>query len=74
MPTATRFPRGGDLTKVPKAADTPPADLAKILSIDSSNPNLRSIRIQNGYLRLENLPVELRSRVPVPFATPGERP
>ena len=74
MPTAPRYARGADLTKVPKAADTPPADLAKILSVDSSNPNLRAIRIQNGYLRLEDLPLELRSRVAAPSGTPRGRP
>jgi len=73
MPAARRYARGGDLTKIPKAADTPPADLFKILNVDTSNPYLRAIRIQRGFLRLEDLPLELRSRVAVPSRTPGER-
>jgi hypothetical protein len=73
MPAAPRYPRGGDLTKVPKAAETRPVDLSKILNVVSSNPYLREIRIQSGLLRLEDVPLELRSRVAVPSRTPGER-
>jgi hypothetical protein len=73
MPTSPRYARGCDLTKIAKSADTPPVDLNKVLNVDSSNPYLRAIRIQNGHLRLEDVPVELRARVPVTSRTPGER-
>ncbi len=73
MPTPPRYARGCDLTKVPKAADTPPADLNKILNVDSANPYLCAIRIQNGHLRLEDVPAELRAHIPTPSEIPGER-
>jgi hypothetical protein len=73
MPTSRRYARGCDLTKIPKAADMRPADLNKILNVDSANPYLRAIRIQNGYLRLEDVPPELRTQLPTPSETPGER-
>jgi hypothetical protein len=73
MPTSPRYARGCDLTKVPKSADTPPVDLDKVLNVVSANPFLREIRIQNGHLRLEDVPVELRAHVPITSKTPGER-
>jgi hypothetical protein len=73
MPTSPRYARGCDLTKVPKSADTPPVDLNKVLNVVSANPFLREIRIQNGHLRLEDVPVELRAHVPITSKTPGER-
>jgi hypothetical protein len=72
-PTTPRYPRGCDLTKVRKAADTPPADLDKILNVDTSNHFLRAIRIQNGHLKIEDVPEELRAHVPASSQTPGER-
>ena len=73
MATTPRYARGCDLTKIPTAAATPPADLDKILNVDSSNPYLRAIRIQNGHLSLDRVPVALRGRVPTTSQTPGGR-
>jgi hypothetical protein len=59
-----RYARGGDLSKVPLAENTPPADLSKILNVDSANPHLRALRIREGYLRIGDLPAELVVRTP----------
>ena len=56
-----------------ESADTPPVDLDKVLNVVSANPFLRAIRIQNGHLRLEDVPIELRAHVPITLKTPGER-
>ncbi len=64
MPSKFRRALGCDLTKVPKAADTPKVDFKAILSVDSSNPFLRQLRIQQGFLVAHNLPAELRAKVP----------
>jgi hypothetical protein len=61
----TIYSRGGDLSKVPKAADTPPANLEQILGVDSSNPFLRRLRIQEGLLRSSDVPPEVLARVPL---------
>jgi hypothetical protein len=66
MPSKFRRALGCDLTKVPKAADTPKVDFKKILSVDSSNPFLRQLRIQQGFLVAQHLPAELRAKVPPP--------
>ena len=61
---SNKYARGGDLSKVPKAADVPAADLKTLLAADSSNPFLRALRIQQGFLKVDSLPVDLRGRVP----------
>jgi hypothetical protein len=38
---------------MPNAKDVPPTDFKKILSVDSSNPNLRELRIKQGFLKIE---------------------
>jgi hypothetical protein len=59
-----KYSRGCDLSRVPKAADVPAADLKTLLAVDSSNPFLRTLRIQQGLLKAEALPVDLRGIVP----------
>lgn len=61
----TRYSRGGDLSKVPKAADTPPTNLEQILGVDSSNPFLRQLRIQEELLKSSDVPPETLARVPL---------
>jgi len=72
-PISRRYARGGDLSKVPLTANTPPADLAKILNVDSANPFLRQVRIQQGYLRAGDLAAELIDRAAERAPSPGER-
>jgi hypothetical protein len=59
-----RHATGCDLSRVPKAADVPPADLKTLLSVDSSNPLLRAVRIERGFLKAEDLPAELNEQTP----------
>jgi hypothetical protein len=60
----TKYPRGCDLSRVPKAADIPAIDLKTILAVDTSNSFLRTLRVQQGLLQIETLPVDLRGIVP----------
>ncbi len=69
---ATRYPRGCDLSQVPKAADIAKVDLSTILGVDSSNPMLRQLRIQQGFLKAETLPTELRDVALPPLAGKGD--
>jgi hypothetical protein len=64
------YARGGDLSKVPTAADTPPANLEQILAVDTSNPFLRQLRIEQGLLRPPDVAPELLGRVPTTPDTP----
>jgi len=59
------FARGCDLSAVPLAADVAPADLKAILGVDTSNPYLRNLRIEQGFLKRETLPDGLRNLVPI---------
>jgi hypothetical protein len=61
----TVYSRGGDLSNVPKAADIPPANLELILAVDSSNPFLRQLRIQEGLLKSSDVAPETLARVPL---------
>jgi hypothetical protein len=61
---ATRYARGCDLSKVPKAVEVPKLDIAAVLGVDTSNPMLRALRIQQGLIKVETLPADLRSVVP----------
>jgi hypothetical protein len=60
-----RYSRGADLSKVPKAADTPPADLSRILAVDTANPYLRQVRIQQGLLKESDVDPTMLKRVPL---------
>ena len=60
----SRYAKGCDLSKVTKAADLAAVDLKQILAVDSSNPFLRALRIQQGFLNAETLPADLRTIVP----------
>jgi hypothetical protein len=60
----SRYAKGGDLSKVSKATELPAIDVKSLLSVDSSNPFIRSLRIQQGFLKAEALPAELRAIVP----------
>jgi hypothetical protein len=60
----TKYPRGCDLSRVPKASDVPKLDLKTVLAVDSSNPFLRQLRIQQGLLDVTKLPVDLQTVVP----------
>ena len=66
----SKYAKGCDLSKISKAADVPPADLKTLLALDSSNPFLRQLRIQQGFLKIDSLPVDLRAIVPT---LPAER-
>lgn len=66
MPSKFKRALGCDLTKVPKATDTPKVDFKTILSVDSSNPFLRQLRIQQGFLVAKNLPADLNTMLPPP--------
>jgi hypothetical protein len=57
------YPTGCDLSQVPNATDGPPTDVDALLSVDSSNPFLRELRIQQGLLKLEQLPEGLREEI-----------
>ncbi len=61
---ASKYAKGCDLSKVAKAAEVPPADLKTLLAVDSSNPFLRTLRIQQGFLKADALPADLRTIVP----------
>jgi len=60
----SRYAKGADLSKVSKAAEIPAIDLTKLLAVDSSNPFIRALRIQQGFLKAEVLPADLRAIVP----------
>ncbi|MFZ2067352.1 MAG: hypothetical protein WAV27_15345 [Xanthobacteraceae bacterium] len=60
----SKYAKGGDLSKVSKATDTPAVDLKMLLAVDSSNPFIRTLRIQQGFLKAEVLPSDLRGIVP----------
>jgi hypothetical protein len=60
----SRYAKGGDLSKVTKAADVPAIDLKRVLAVDTSNPFLRALRIQQGFLNAEMLPADLRTIAP----------
>lgn len=59
------YARGADLSLVPKADETPPADLKKLLGVDSANPFLRALRIERGFLKAAALPSELTQQTPL---------
>jgi hypothetical protein len=61
----TLYSRGGDLSQVPLAAATPPADLERILAVDTSNPFLQQLRIQQGLLKSSEVPPGNLGRIPV---------
>ncbi len=58
------YAKGCDLSKVSKATDVPAVDLTKLLAVDSSNPFIRALRIQQGFLKATALPADLRTIVP----------
>ena len=60
-----RYARGCDLSVIPKAADTPPADIKQLLGVDSANPFLRRLRIERGILNPADLPSDLTTTVPL---------
>ena len=60
-----QYSRGGDLSKVPRAADTRPADLTQILAVDTANPFLRQLRIQQGLLKESDVDPTMLKRVPI---------
>jgi hypothetical protein len=60
----SRYAKGCDLSKVTKAAEVPAVDLKQVLAVDSSNPFLRALRIQQGFLNAETLPADLRTIAP----------
>ena len=69
---AVKYPRGCDLSKVPKVTDLPKIDLSTILGVDTSNPMLRQLRIQQGLLKAETLPADLREVVLPPLTVQGD--
>lgn len=60
----SRYAKGCKLSEIPKATEVPAVDLTKILAVDSSNPFIRALRIQQGFLKAETLPTDLRAIVP----------
>lgn len=62
------YARGADLSLIPKAAETPSADLKKLLGVDSANPFLRALRIERGFLTATALPPELTQQTPLDSA------
>jgi hypothetical protein len=67
----TRHSRGGDLSNVPLAASTTPANLDVILAVDTSNPFLQQLRIQQGLLKAAEVPPGNVGRLPVTPEVPG---
>src|SRR5580698_10251158 len=61
----TRYSRGGNLSNVPLAASTAPADLERILEVDTSNPFLQQLRIQQGLLKATDIAPGNLGRTPV---------
>lgn len=61
----TLYSRGGDLSNVPLAASTTPADLERILAVDTSNPFLHQLRIQQGLLKSSDVAPGNLGRIPV---------
>lgn len=50
---------GADLTKVPRITEVARTDISPFLSADTSNPFLRQLRINRGFLKATNLAPEL---------------
>jgi len=59
------YSRGGNLSNVPLAAATAPADLERILAVDTSNPFLQQLRIQQGLLKATDIAPGNLGRTPV---------
>jgi hypothetical protein len=57
------YATGGDLTKAIKATSVPRINVTPYFQMDTSNPYLRQIRVNQGFLRLEDLPVDLRQPI-----------
>ena len=56
-------PTGGDLSKFIPVSKVPRIDIKPYVSTVTSNPFLRQLRINNGLLKITDLPVELRNTV-----------
>ncbi len=55
---------GGDLAEARRATDVPPVDIDQLLGTETSNPFLRRIRIERGYLRIEENDSDAVGKVP----------
>jgi len=66
----TLHSRGGNLSNVPLAASTAPADLERILAVDTSNPFLQQLRIQQGLLKAAGIAPGNLGRTPITSGIP----
>jgi hypothetical protein len=66
----TVYSRGGNLSNVPLAASTAPADLERILAVDTSNPFLQQLRIQQGLLKATDIAPGNLGRTPITSELP----
>ena len=56
-------PTGGDLNSFEKVSGITRIDITPYITDVASNPYLRQVRINNGLLKIDNLPVELRNTI-----------
>lgn len=66
----TVYSRGGNLANVPLAASTAPADLERILAVDTSNPFLQQLRVQQGLLKATDIAPGNLGRTPITSELP----
>jgi len=63
MPASSRYrSRGCDLTQIPKSAAVPSVDLTKVLNVPSSNPFLRELQVQQGFVKTASMHPELNAK------------
>ena len=56
---------GCDLSKVPRIAEVPRVDISVYLGSETSNPFLRQLRINSGFLKTNTLVPEIMERIPL---------
>jgi hypothetical protein len=70
--TVPTHPTGGDLTKFVKVSAVPRVDVTPFFKTVTSNPYLLQRRIDQGFLNLKDLPIELQN--PIVLKEPGPTP
>jgi len=65
---------GGDLTKAVKVTDVPRIDVTPYFKTVTSNPYLLQIRLNRGFIRLGDLPIELQHPIVIDEPVVVQRP
>lgn len=68
------YPLGGDLTQAVKVTSVPRIDVTPYFKTVTSNPFLLQLRVNQGFLNLQDLPVELQHPIDISAPPPVLRP